>query len=698
MAIKRSIKHHQKNIKKTRVKSRLVYLLFIFIFAVGGVYLLSRSNAEVIPVSTCGKRVVNYNYKRPFGDTAINTPLCELPKWSRSDDMVNRLSDNAYANGYLGTKVVKPGTKSVPMTKLDFKMQFGLEEGSGFANDYSIPVYKASDATQQVRVRLNSAYAVAGTNIGGDDWLNNSSYDWGKTIPWNPNWRPSAGSDSQMVIIDDAKGIEIDLWGVSRTDIPSSLNISGCLGDINNILFRGGYDANVDLCVATAYIIKTPDKKIADYRTYEGNHPHSTGVGLQSYAGLVTPDEVQAGEIRHALKFAPTNTMFGPECPQNIDINDPAIGVSCGVALAPAGQFEKIGNTDGMDFNPVLNPGGLAFSSGKTADERRAGTVPEGMRFGLNITDSEINNWLDSRGYTGRKRETARIFAVAMRDYGLIVTDSGGGGAIIQAQGGRNTETARNWRNLGIDGDGTDLLFGLFTKDKMYVAEPATNTCGSNTTTRFWCFAKKTGYPIKLIKEDVTINGEDKPAVKNQLPTISITSPKSESTLTGNVVITSSVYDSDGSISKVELLIDNKLAQTSKTSPYSFTLDTTKLTNSSHSMSIKAYDNKGASSLNSINFKVNNITKSTVSENTNNNTVKSNTETNSKSPPREEDVPKAKPKIKVDLNDDGKVDFRDFWEVFTNLGNKVTAYSKGDCNGDGKVNISDLIIVMSGNN
>lgn len=695
---------------KTRVKSKLVYLLFILIFALGGVYLLTRSGAEVVPISTCGKRIVSYNYKRPFGDSAINTPICVLPKWSRSDDMVSRLYNNAYNSGYLGTKIVKPGTPAVPMSKLDFKVQFGLEGQAGHANDYSIPAYKASDATQQVRVRLNSAFAIAGTNIGGNDWSNNSSgYDWGKTIPWNPSWRPSAGNDSQMVIIDDVKGIEIDLWGVSRTDIPSSNNISGCLGDFNNLLFRGGYDANNDLCVAAAYIVTAPDKSAIDYRTYEGNHPHSTGVGLPSYAGLITPDEVIAGEIRHAIKYAPTNTMFGPECPKNIDINDPAIGNSCGVALAPAGQFEKIGNNDGMDFNPVLNPNGLAFSTGNTPDERRAGTVPEGMRFGLNITDLEINNWLDSRGYTGRKRETARIFAVAMRDYGLIVTDSGGGGSIIQVQGGTDSKTAQKWRDLGIEGDGTDFIFGLFTKDKMFVAEPATNTCGDNTTTRYWCHAKKTGYTTKLIKDEVSINGDTKPIAQNVPPTVVINSPTNSLTLKGSVVVASNIVDNDGSISKVELLVNGKLIDTSKTSPYTFTLNTTTLSNTEHTITVRAFDNKGASGLANLTVKVDN---QVASQGQSNSQSQSTThpepspkpnqkpKTNSKNPLNPSDSPKpnsqTQPTPKPDFNADGKSDFRDLWIVLTNLGNKVKVNSNGDCNGDGVVNFSDLTIILGG--
>ncbi len=54
--------------------------------------------------------------------------------------------------------------------------------------------------------------------------------------------------------------------------------------------------------------------------------------------------------------------------------------------------------------------GGRHVPPGVTLDDLRARSVPEGTRFALHITDAEIDAWLTSRGYTGQKRATARVF------------------------------------------------------------------------------------------------------------------------------------------------------------------------------------------------------------------------------------------------------------------------------------------------
>ena len=433
---------------------------------------------------SCGRNVANYTYVRPFGpEAAWNIPACVLKKWSaRSDDFVNRLANNAIRNN-LGN-YDNNGVRT-PMTKLDFSTEFGLTDSGSAGNDYSVPIYDAKDATQQVRVFLKTTYAGYNANIGGN-WIESPSYNWNATVPWNPSWRGAFGNDQGLVILDHTTGREIYLWNVSRADMPSPFNnVSECALDIADL--ARGYNQNVDLCAAAATIAKKYDFTDADYRTYEGNSPPANGGGIQNYAGLVTPDEVSAGEIRHAIKFVITNTMFGPACSKTLDIGDPSIGTTCGTAFAPAGQFENNRITDGKG-------GGSQFAPGNTPDEIRSGTVPEGTRFALNISDSEINTWLDSRGYTGRKRETARIFAVAMRDYGLIITDTSGGGTSIQTSGGMNPTTSAKWRALGIDNDGKDFLYKLFTKEKLYMLEPAINDCGDGTTSRYFCHAIKTHY------------------------------------------------------------------------------------------------------------------------------------------------------------------------------------------------------------
>lgn len=442
-------------------------------------------------VSNCTDVVTNYAYVRPYSPSAAwNIPACEVPRWSRSDDFSDRLWNYATAFGNKG----------------EWNVEFGLNTSPDDSNDYAVPVFDAADATYQAHVRPKASYN--GTiNIGADSTPLNDD-DWLATIPFNPAWRPAQGNDGIMVIVDKVNGKEWFLWNVawgSSLDPnsgyhPAYNNTSECQFDANNynprsIFFpngRGFYDVNTDLCVAAAMITKTPTNAIADFRTYAGNLPSASGGGIQNYAGLTMAEEIEAGEIRHALKFVITNTMFGPTCPADVTSpNDARFGTTCGSAVAPAGQFENVGILDGLRPNPNDPP----LGPGSTPDERRAGSVPEGTRFALDIDNAYIENWLNSRGYTGQKRQTAKILANAIRDYGLIVTDSSGGGSSIQLEGGTNPATFQKWRNLGINDNGKNLLFGLFTREKLYALEPAVNICANGQSSRFFCHASSTGYP-----------------------------------------------------------------------------------------------------------------------------------------------------------------------------------------------------------
>jgi hypothetical protein len=178
---------------------------------------------------------------------------------------------------------------------------------------------------------------------------------------------------------------------------------------------------------------------------------------------VVTPEEVEAGEIRHALMMGVANTMAGPSCRPDED-GTASAGETCGFALAPAGGLEWEGRCRSCPSSPLSDL------------ELRRRAVPEGMRLALDVDDAQIEAWLDLRGYAGVTRRTARIFAVALRDYGWFITDTAGS-ATFAVSGAANPTTRDAWRALGIDGDGHDLLFGLLTRERLWVAEPATNEC-----------------------------------------------------------------------------------------------------------------------------------------------------------------------------------------------------------------------------
>jgi hypothetical protein len=211
-------------------------------------------------------------------------------------------------------------------------------------------------------------------------------------------------------------------------------------------------------------------------RSYRGNYPPSTEIGIQNSAGIATPAEVAAGRIPHALRMAVsvTATMSGPRCPADVTgPDDPRVGTTCGIAVAPGGKHNAANRTS--------TPAELAKA------------VPQGSRVVVDMTDAEIEQWLDARGYTGTLRSTARTFAVALRDYGLIQVMNTGGSWTIPVSGGRNPQTAAGWRSLGIADDGSHLLDGLVTPNRLRVLEPPTNHC-NGVATQLACWSSDTSY------------------------------------------------------------------------------------------------------------------------------------------------------------------------------------------------------------
>ena len=117
-------------------------------------------------------------------------------------------------------------------------------------------------------------------------------------------------------------------------------------------------------------------------------------------------------------------------------------------------------------------------------------TLPSGTRFALKMTPAEIEQWLDSRGYTGQLRITARAFARALVDYGWFVTDTSCTASNFQVEGGANPETAAAWRALGIAGDGRNLLGGLITRNRIWTVQAPVNHCVDGRNSRLACAAR----------------------------------------------------------------------------------------------------------------------------------------------------------------------------------------------------------------
>ena len=172
-----------------------------------------------------------------------------------------------------------------------------------------------------------------------------------------------------------------------------------------------------------------------DYRTKEDGHPSSRGVGIPYLAMLVRPDEIRQGVIRHALSLPIRNTDGD-------------------YFVAPATKLE--------------HPGRL-----------RNG-IPEGMRFALDVSDGDIQKWLDGMPEGMRKStlRSARIIAEALRDYGWFITDTAGG-AHFQFES--RLTAGKDWAELGLDYREVDefhvyprdLLDRLLQPERIYAIVPS---------------------------------------------------------------------------------------------------------------------------------------------------------------------------------------------------------------------------------
>jgi hypothetical protein len=94
-------------------------------------------------------------------------------------------------------------------------------------------------------------------------------------------------------------------------------------------------------------------------------------------------------------------------------------------------------------------------------------------------------------------------------------------------------------------------------------------------------------------------------------PTVTLTSPASDSTLSGSIALAAAASDDVG-VTGVSFYADSTLISTSSASPYAATLDSTTLSNGSHQLSAVATDANGNSQTSSLNVTVSNAAPSTA--------------------------------------------------------------------------------------
>lgn len=317
-------------------------------------------------------------------------------------------------------------------------------------NDWSVPTYDLADydapSLRWVRV-FNANHAANGAAnttlfpysdefIPSGKWVNGFYY---------------IDDDSQYVVYDSRTGQEWSVWKQPMNGIDTTVWDPGCL--TNRDGSPSGFQIGVDLCVGAAFVAKNPDGSQANLTTSTGiSNAVNTAMGRNfPLAGIITAKEVARGAINHPILLTMRSIMFGPEC-STLGSNAVLYG-NCVDPIFPATRVEN------------AHPEASCPNQMTDVPPSQQQTVPQGMRFALNLSDAEINWWLDRRGYTGTTRATVEKIVRAMRDYGFFVAVTGCDGTGIMMDGASNPDTKYVWNHkLGINTDAPDaswLLYGL---------------------------------------------------------------------------------------------------------------------------------------------------------------------------------------------------------------------------------------------
>lgn len=185
-----------------------------------------------------------------------------------------------------------------------------------------------------------------------------------------PDARQGDGSDAPLVLLDPdhpdhGRATELRLWRASIDHAEGSLTAEGAgLLHYNNDGARLNPDGSRSLAVP-----------------FRGQ---GTGSGLSILAGLIRPEEVRAGTIRHALRFAYSSPDFTSDFrppavktdqPKDTTTRDPASAMDMGMRL---------------QLDPAVD-----------CEERTVPGAPEG----------------------GRETQLLRMICRALQDYGMIAVD-----------------------------------------------------------------------------------------------------------------------------------------------------------------------------------------------------------------------------------------------------------------------------------
>jgi hypothetical protein len=175
-----------------------------------------------------------------------------------------------------------------------------------------------------------------------------------------------------------------------------------------------------------------------------------------------------------------------------------------------------------------------------------------------------------------------------------IGTGTGGGTSpSITTQPGNQTVTVGKTATFSVVASGTAPLSYQWQKNGAAIngatassyTTPATTTSDNGAT--FLAVVSNSAGSVTSSTASLTVNANTTP------PAVAITSPTSGATVSGTIAVTASASDSVG-VASVQLQVDGtNVGSADTTSPYSFSLDTTTLSNGAHSLTAVAVDTSG---------------------------------------------------------------------------------------------------------
>jgi len=251
----------------------------------------------------------------------------------------------------------------------------------------------------------------------------------GSKIPWHESWMPTdpTDNDRMVTIIDNKTGRSFNCWMVDRYNL-------GAFWHIPN--HQAGFNVNLNTHLAMASMT-SPDQSIFTMEDYESGGALGThGAKIHALLGVVRAWEVAAGAIEHAISISISRPAYGTWQQSG--------GTKKLIETVPA---RLCGPIELEHKNPVTLGLGGVTKEPHPLDT----TLPSGHRMVVDISDAQILELLARHFQVSAPLyNTARIFTVAMREYGLIVLETNAYGIGVQTEGWFNPAAKKIWAKQGL--------------------------------------------------------------------------------------------------------------------------------------------------------------------------------------------------------------------------------------------------------